>query len=119
IPMVALAQPETQDSTRYGPFDLFDSRSKYNTNHFPEPLLADEMDADQEVRLNWLHTEKQSHRVDDASFEVEKNVGLLTVEFEIPYEREVEDGDTAEGVGSIELSARHPFYQYVSPSGAF
>jgi len=26
-------------------------------------LVADEMDADQEVKLSWLHTEKKNHRV--------------------------------------------------------
>ena len=116
--MTSVARGE--DENRYGPFNAFDLRSKYNTSFFPEPLLADEMDADQEVRFNWLHTEKTNHRADEASVEIEKSFHLLTVEVEVPYEREVEteDGEKSrsEGVGSIEIAARHPFYQYSAPS---
>src|SRR4051812_45926105 len=107
------------DENRYGPLNAFDLRSKYNTNFFPEPLLADEMDADQEVRFSWLHTEKSNHRADEATVEIEKSFNLLTVEVEVPYEREVEteDGQTSrsEGIGSVEIAARHPFYQYAAP----
>jgi hypothetical protein len=110
-------------NTRYGVFNLLDSRSKYGTNWFPEPLHTDEMDADQEFRLNYFHAETKGRREDEASLEIEKSFGLLTLEIEVPYEREVEteDGQTSrsEGIGSVELSARHPVFQYVSPDEFF
>jgi hypothetical protein len=115
--------PTAADSDRYGPFDLFDHRSRYNTNWFPEPLLADEMDADQELRLNYLHTEKRNIQGDEVSGEIEKTWGLFTVEVEVPYSHasETADGvtDNIDGIGSIEVAARHPFYQYVSADGGF
>jgi len=113
----------TPPDGRYGPFNLFDARSKYGTNFFPEPLGTDEMDADQEFRLNYNHTENRNLRTDEASAEVEKSIGLLTLELEVIYTHEgaSEHGatDNTDGLGPIELSARHPFYQYVSGSGDF
>src|SRR5581483_5597416 len=110
-------------NTRHGFFNLLDSRSKYGTNWFPEPLNTDEMDADQEVRFNYFHAERKGFQADEVSAEVEKSFELLTIELEVPYEREVEveDGERnrAEGIGSIELSARHPVFQYVSDDGFF
>lgn len=112
---------KADSSTRFGLWNALDSSSKYNSNFFPEPLLADEMDADQEVRFGWVHAEKPGHRTDEVFAEVEATFNLLTVEVEVPYEheRETENGVTeaAEGVGSIELAARHPFFQYVPGNG--
>src|SRR5450432_3307914 len=106
-------------NTRYGLFNGLDHRSKYGTNWFPEPLRSDEMDVDQELRLNYFHAEKRGFQEDEVSAEIEKSFDLLSIEIEIPYAREREDGDTSDGIGNVEVSARHPFYQYVSPSGFF
>lgn len=125
VALVALIIPSVSrgEESRYGLFNLLDSRSKYNTNWFPEPLNTDEMDADQELRLNYAHYEKRGFQSDEAEAEIELTFGQLTLELEVPYEheRESEDGeiDNADGVGAIELSARHPFFQYVSRSGWF
>jgi len=123
--LLAFDRPARADSAaddHYGPFGLLDHRSKYNTGWFPEPLLTDEMDGDQEVRLNYRHFEQPGTQVTEVSAEVEKNFGNLTIELELPYEREAthEDGEreVEEGIGPFEISARHPFAQYVSPSGA-
>jgi hypothetical protein len=106
-------------STRYGLFNGLDSRSKYATNWFPEPLQSDELDQDQEVRMNVFHAQKRGIQDDEVSMELEKSFKLLSIEFEVPYERSREDGDTVDGIGNIEFSARHPLYQYVSPGGFF
>jgi hypothetical protein len=117
------ARAEVPGSTRYGPFGLYDSRSKYDTNWFPEPMRSDESDTDQELRLNYFHAEKTDHRQDEATLEVEKSFGMVSFEIEVPYERDEEttaDGkERAEGIGAPELSARGPFFQYVSPEKFF
>ena len=109
--------------TSYGFFNLLDSRSKYNTGFFPEPLQTDEMDGDQEFRLNFVHFEKHGMQSTEAGGEIEKSWGNLSMEFEFPYERDSinDHGDKSvdEGMASIEVSARYPVYQYVSPSGFF
>ena len=48
---------------------------------------------------------------------MEKGFGLLTLEIEVPFERDVADGDVSEGIGNIDLGARCPFYQFVSAGG--
>jgi len=115
--------PAMPTNTRYGLFNLLDSRSKYGSNWFPEPFRTGEMDVDQELRLNYFHAEGSGLRSDEVGFEFEKSFGLLTLELEVPYEyeEETEDGvsESTDGLGSIELSARHPFFQYVSPESFF
>jgi hypothetical protein len=121
LPAVSHAQ-----EGRYGLFNVLDSRSKYGQNWFPEPLNTDEMDADQELRLNYSHFEGDGVRSDEVSGEVEMRFGdqgLLTLELEVPWEHESErsDGvtDNADGFGPFEISARHPFFQFVSNDGWF
>jgi hypothetical protein len=41
----------------------------------------------------------------------------LTLELEVPWERDREDDVTTEGFANIDLGARVPFYQYVSSGG--
>ena len=103
---------------RYGPFNLFDHRSSYGQDVFPEPFLVDDSDLeDNEARLDWLHTEGDGQKSDVITAEVEKGFGLLTLEIEVPFERDMEDGDVSEGIGNIDLGARCPFYQFVSAGG--
>jgi hypothetical protein len=114
---------------RYGVFNLLDHRSIYGQFWFPEPLRGPETDVDRELRLDYFHGEGQDRQADQLKAELEYNVGLLTFELELPYERESEsfsnsltrriDRDTSEGVPAIELSARHPVYQYVSDDNFF
>lgn len=111
------------DDNRYGLMNLLDHRSRYNTNFYPEPLNTDEMDADQELRLNYGHFENRGSRSDEVSAEIEATFGQLTLELEVPWEHEAEteDGatDNTDGMGNLEVSARHPIYQFVSGSGWF
>ena len=95
---------------------LLDPRSRYGEYWFPEPLRAPEMDVDREFRVDWLHTEKRGKQNDEVVGELEYNVGLLSLELEVPYERE---SGGSSGIGNIELAARHPVYQYVSPEQGF
>ena len=107
-------------NTRYGLFDGLDHRSSYGQYFFPEPLLVGETDVDNEVRLDWLHTEANARQNDNAKLELEKSFGLMTVELEIPYARAAASGQsTQQGIGNIDVGARHPFYQFVSANGLF
>ena len=110
--------PSQPPDTRYGLFNLFDHRSSYGQDVFPEPFLVDDSDLeDNEARLDWLHTGGDGQKSDVITAEVEKGFGLLTLEIEVPFERDVEDGDISEDIGNIDLGARCPFYQFVSAGG--
>jgi hypothetical protein len=106
--------------TRYGLFNGLDHTSWYNQGNFPEPFLVDDSGLEiNETRLDWLHTAANNQRNDIASVEVEKGFGLLTVELRVPFERDATPGQVTQGIGNIELGARHPFYQFVSANGFF
>jgi hypothetical protein len=113
----APASSQWSADTRYGLFNLFDHRSSYGQDVFPEPFLVDDSDLEEnEARLDWFHAKADGAKSDVITAEVEKGFGLLTLEIEVPYERDMEDGAVSEGVGNIDLGARYPFYQYVSPA---
>lgn len=123
-PKTALAAPAdseaTQEnpSTRYGVFDLLDSRSQYGQGAFPEPFIVDDSDLEvNEARLDLLHTKIGSQHSDLLTAEIEKGFGVLTLEVEVPYEWDLTNGQRQEGFNNIDLGARIPVYQYVSTSG--
>ncbi len=117
---VTTADAPVAADTRYGLFNGLDRRSSYGQGIFPEPMLVDESDVDNEVRLDWLHTEANAQQNDEAKVELEKSFGLLTVELEVPYERAAASGEsTQRGIGNIDLGARYPFYQFVSANEWF
>jgi hypothetical protein len=118
----------SQFNTRYGPFNLFDSRSGYGQDVFPEPFLVDDSDLESdEARLDWFHAEGPDQGSDVITAEVEKGFGLLTLELEVPFERDTSlDIDPTNGVGvhssvqafdNLSLGARCPVFQYVSTDG--
>lgn len=114
----ALAQEPAPPDTRYGLFGWLDHRSEYGAGIFPEPFLTSDSDLEpDEARLDWLHTEAGSRQNDRVKAEVEKSFGLMTLEIEIPYEREKMPGETVQGVGNVDVGARYPFYQFVSAHG--
>jgi len=116
----APATGSSASNTRYGFLDGLDHRSIYGQGFFPEPLLVGESDVDNEVRLDWLHTEADAKQDDNAKLEVEKSFGLMTVELEVPYERAAASGEgTQDGIGNIDVGARYPFYQFVSANNLF
>jgi hypothetical protein len=109
---------ESSPSTRYGLFGLLDHRSQYGQGVFPEPFLVDDSDLEvNEARLDWLHTQRNDQHTDLVTAEVEKGFGLLTLEVEVPFERDVDNGSITQGMANIDLGARYPVYQYVSPNG--
>jgi hypothetical protein len=113
-------QPEAvlPAGTRYGLFNWLDHRSAYGEGVFPEPFLVDETDLEaNEFRFDWLHTRASNQHSDLFKAEVEKSFGLLTLELEVPYQRDVSAGVVPEGVGNISLGARYPNYQIVSGNG--
>lgn len=106
-----------QTGTRYGLFNLLDHRSVYGQGVFPEPFLVDESNGEpNEFRVDWLHTKSGDVHNDEFKVEVEKGFGLLTLELEVPFERErdVAADTTTSGFNNISFGARYPFYQYVS-----
>lgn len=114
----AVSGEATQPGTRYGLFNWLDHRSAYGEGVFPEPFLVDDSDLEvNEARLDWLHTRANDQHSDLVTGELEKGFGLLTLELEVPYERDVSAGTTSEGVGNIDAGARYPIYQYVSGNG--
>ena len=107
-------------SSRYGLFDGLDHRSWYSQGDFPEPFLVDDSGLEiNEARLDWLHLKSGSVKSDIVTAEVEKGFGNMTLEVEIPYEHDSDSGTIAQGIGNIDLGARYPFLQYVSPDGFF
>jgi hypothetical protein len=106
------------EDTRYGLFNGLDHRSWYSQGDFPEPFLVDDSGLEiNEARLDWVHLKAGSQHSDTATAEIEKGFGLLTLEIEIPYERNASPEGISQGLGNIDLGARYPFYQYVSRSG--
>ena len=82
---------------------------------FPEPFLVDDMALeDNELEFTWLHTKGGSQQSDTGSVEIQKGFGLLTLQAEVPYERNAAPDQTTHGIGNIELGARYPLYQFVS-----
>jgi hypothetical protein len=109
---------EPSASTRYGLFDWLDHRSAYGVGIFPEPFLVDDSDLEpNEFRLDWLHARGGNQHSDLGKVEVEKGFGQLTMELEVPYERDVVNGETSQGFDNINLGARYPLYQFVSRDG--
>jgi len=104
--------------TRYGPFDLFDHRSDYGEGVFPEPFLVDDSDLEQgEFRLDWLHTRDGDQHTDLFTGEIEHGFGLVTLELEVPVERDDFAGKRVSGFDNINPGIRAPLYQYVTPDG--
>jgi hypothetical protein len=94
-----------------------DQRSAYGQGVFPEPFLVDDSDLEpREARLDWLHTAANDSKNNTAKAEVEEGFGLMTVELEIPYEYDTTAGSTTQGFDNVNLGARYPFYQFVSPN---
>lgn len=113
------AQTASTVDTRFGWFNGLDHRSSYGQGAFPEPFLVDDTDLETgELRFDWLHTAAGANHSDNAKAEIEYGIGLMTLELEVPYERDVRDGATTKGFANIDVGARYPFYQFVSPGGA-
>jgi len=112
------AGDETALNTRYGLFNGLDHRSSYGQGIFPEPFLVDDSDQEvRELRFDWTHTAAGADHSDNAKAELEYGIGLMTLELEVPYERNVADGMTESGLANINVGARYPFFQFVSERG--
>ena len=108
------------NSTRFGPLNMLDHRSAYGQGVFPEPFLIDDSDLERgEFRVDWLHTKAGSSHSDSGKIELEKGFGLVTLELELPYERNVSPDGVTRGVGNVSVGARVPVFQYVSQGGFF
>lgn len=113
-----MADGQPLPDTRYGLFNALDHRSSYGQGVFPEPFLVDDSDLETgEFRLDWLHTATGNDHSDIIHPEIEYAIGQMTLELEVPYERDVTAGQTADGMANIDASVRYPFYQFVSRNG--
>jgi hypothetical protein len=113
--LAVLTQPL---DTRYGVFGWLDHRSEYGQGVFPEPFLVDDSDLEPaEARLDWLHTAAGSQQSDEAKVEAEKGFGVVTLELEVPFERQVSPDGISQGLGNIDVGIRCPFYQFVATDG--
>ena len=113
-----LADDPVAPDTRYGLFNGLDHRSSYGQGVFPEPFLVDDSDLEtSELRFDWLHIGNGSSHSDNARAEIEYGIGLLTLELEVPYGRDVAAGETTDGMANIDVGARYPFFQFVSRGG--
>jgi hypothetical protein len=120
-PATATTTSSVVSDMRYGLFNGLDRRSSYGQGVFPEPFLVDDSDLEvNEARLDWLHTEANALQSDTVTAEVEKGFGNLTLEIEVPYERDAAAGEnTEQGIGNIDLGARYPLYEFVAANGFF
>jgi hypothetical protein len=110
-----LGPASDQVGTRYGPFGWLDKRSQYGQGSFPEPFIVDDSDLEiNEARLDWLHTKIGAQHSDIVTGEIEKGFGPVTLEIEVPYERDLAGGVRTEGFNNIDLGIRTPVFQYVS-----
>jgi hypothetical protein len=113
-----LAQDSSAGNTRYGWGDLLDQRSSYGQGAYPEPFLVDDSVLETgEVRFDWLRLASGPDHSDLAQAEIEKSLGPVTFELELPFERDVTAGQVSEGLANVNFAARCPFYQAVSASG--
>jgi len=104
--------------TRYGLFNALDHRSSYGQGVYPEPFLVDDSDLESgEFRLDWLHTASGGDHTDILHPEIEYGIGLLTLELEAPYERDVAGGQTISGMDNVDVGARYPLAEFVSQGG--
>jgi hypothetical protein len=112
----------------FGPLGWLDHRSVYGQEAYPEPFLVDDSDLEtDEARLDWLHTRATNQHSDLLTGEVEKGFGLLTLEIEVPYERDSSTSiDPAsgrstttltQGMANVDLGARLPVFEHVSGDG--
>lgn len=114
-PPAATTNANGSVDARYGLFDGLDHRSVYTQEVFPEPFLVDDMAwEDSELEFTWLHTKASGNQTDIGTGEIQKGIGMLTLEVEFPYERDAGPGQTDEGIAPIDLGARYPLYQFVS-----
>jgi len=112
------ADDQPAPDTRYGLFDGLDHRSSYGQGVYAEPFLVDDSDLETgEFRLDWLHTASGSDHTDIIHPEIEYGIGLLTLELELPYERDMTGGKITDGMDNIDVGARYPFYQFVARNG--
>src|SRR5690242_7341945 len=119
---IALADDSstTAQDTRYGLFNSLDHRSGYGQGVFPEPFQVDDSDLEtREFRLDWLHAASVGDYGDVIHPEIEWGFVNLTLELEVPYERDIEDGRLTKGFDNVDAGARYPFYQYVSGNNLF
>jgi hypothetical protein len=126
-PKAAAAPGSDQQSSRYF-LGLLDHRSSYGKDFFPDPFIGPEFDAEQQVELDYLHSEKRGLRDDEVDAGFQWNpVGQLTVAGEFGWESEHQDGaggagaesEGRSGFESVDLAAYHPVYQFVSNDGLF
>ena len=115
-----VAATTTAPAADGGPFGWLDSRSAYNAEFFPQPLLVDDTSLeDGELEFSSLHTSAGAQHSDTIAGGGQKSFGLLTLEISVPYQRMSDSGDFSQGLGNISVGGRYPLYQVIAGNGFF
>ena len=106
-------------SARYGLFDGLDHRSSYGKDVYPEPLLVNDSNLEEdEARLEWFQSRAAGHRENNViTPEIARGFGNLTLELAAPYEIDKAPRLTTHGWDNMEVEARHPLFEAVAPGG--
>ena len=106
----------TQSATQgpYGLFDLLDHRSIYGKDWFPEPFRVEDTDLGNQFRFDWERDRAKHFNRDVVSVQLQKSVGVFTFEVQAPY---VIGDQGKQGMGTVSVSGRAPFWQQVSKDG--
>lgn len=111
---------DSASAERHGLFNGLQEGGSYGQGSYPEPFLVDDSDLEMnEFRLDGLHSAVGSSHSDNLLVELEKGFGLLTLEVEVPIERDVVGGRSSTNFDNIDVGARFPFYQYVPKKGGW
>ena len=124
------AVPTTNELANFGPFESAQSPQQVLSGLVSrEAFRVEDTTINNEVRFDWQHDEGRGSTHSLITAEIQKSVGIVTFEIQVPYiintGLQMDAGDNpsgndhVEGIGNIQLAARVPVYQYVSKSGFF
>ncbi len=118
-------------SSRYC-LGLLDHRSSYGRDFFPDPFLGPEFDAERQLELDYLHSEKRGVRNDEIDAGFQWNIfGQMTIAGEFGWDSEHQinihtgaggegdDNPNSRGFENVDLAIYHPLFQYVSTDDFF
>lgn len=108
------ATTQSPSQGRYGPFGLLDHRSIYGKDWFPEPFRVEDTDVGNQFRFDWEHDKSNQFNRDVVSAQLQKSVDVFTFEIQAPY---VIGDQGKQGMGTVSVSGRAPFWQQVSKDG--
>jgi hypothetical protein len=118
--------PTTAPGTMGHRVGLLDFDSKYFRDAFPEPFRVEDTTLNNELRFDWEHDQAKGVRSDAFTAEMQKSVGIVTLEVQGQYitssgRLDLGDGDDAgsgNGFENVQVGGRVPILQFISNSGS-